>query len=244
RDGHRISAALAFLAPALSRPNLRVLDRASARRVVLAGTRARGVEIERRGERVVLEADEVILSAGAIGSAHLLLLSGIGPADEIAPFAIAPVVDLRGVGRNLRNHPIAAVSWRVSERYPDATELPIPWQIQLRCTAPGSADANDACLGVAVLSKRTPDHEPRLGVSALLMHALSAGELRLSSADPGTQPSIDLGFFREPGDLARMRAMIALALELGSRPELAALRGERVAPDDADLASARALDDW
>jgi len=243
-NGRRISAALAFLAPALSRPNLRVVDRASARRVVLAGTHARGVEIDRGGERLRLEADEVILSAGAIGSAHLLLLSGIGPADETRPFGITPVVDLRGVGRNLRNHPLAAVAWRASERYTDATELPIPWQIQLRCTAPGSAHTNDACLGVAVLTKRTPDHEPRIGVSALLMHALSSGELRLSSADPGTQPDIDLGFFREPDDLARMRAMISLALELGSRPELAPLRGQRAAPDDADLATRGALDEW
>jgi choline dehydrogenase len=244
RDGQRISAAVAFLAPALMRPNLRIVDGALVRRIVIAGTRARAVEAMRDGERLVLEADEVILSAGAIGSPQLLLLSGVGPAAEIAPFGIAPVADLRGVGRNLRNHPLAAVSWRASERYADATELPIPWQIQLRCTAPGSSYTNDACLGAAVLTKRMPDRQPRIGVSALLMHAVSAGELRLASADPEVQPAIDLGFFREPDDLRRMRAMIALALELGSRPELAPLRGSRTAPEDADLASPRAIDEW
>jgi len=214
------------------------------RRILIAGTRARGIEVTRDGERLAIEADEVILSAGAIGSPQLLLLSGIGPAAEIAPFGIAPVVDLRGVGRNLRNHPLAAVSWRVSERYASATELPIPWQIQLRCTAPGSSHVNDACLGAAVLTKRTPDHQPRIGVSALLMHAVSAGELRLASADPQVQPAIDLGFFREPDDLRRMRAMIALALELGSRPELAPLRASRSTPEDAALASPGAMDEW
>lgn len=244
RDGRRISAAVAFLAPARSRPNLRIVDRALARRVVIAGTRARGVEVMRDGERLALEADEVILSAGAIGSPQLLLLSGVGPAAEIAPFGVAPVADLRGVGRNLRNHPLAAISWRVSERYADATELPIPWQIQLRCTAPGSSDVNDACLGAAVLTKRTAGNEPRIGVSALLMHAVSAGEMRLQSADPKVQPKIDLGFFRDPDDLRRMRAMIALALELGSRPELEPLRGSRTLPEDADLSSAGALDEW
>lgn len=244
RDGHRISAALAFLEPARARPNLRVVDRALAQRIVITGTRANGVEAIRDGERLVLEADEVILSAGAIGSPHLLMLSGIGPAADIAPFGITPVADLRGVGRNLRNHPLAAVSWRASERYADATELPIPWQIQLRCTAPGSSYTNDACLGAAVLTKRTPDHEPRIGVSALLMHAVSAGELRLATADPAVQPAIDLGFFREPDDLRRMRAMISLAIELGSRPELEPLRGSRATPEDADLASPRALDEW
>ena len=243
-DGRRISAAVAFLAPALSRPNLHLESRALVARVVIAGARAIGVEVMRDGERVVIEADEVILSAGAIGSPQLLLLSGVGPAAEIAPFGIAPVADLGGVGRNLRNHPLAAVSWRASERYADATELPIPWQIQLRCTAPGSAYTNDACLGAAVLTKRTPDHEPRIGVSALLMHAVSAGELRLASADPEVQPAIDLGFFREPDDLRRMRAMIALALELGSRRELAPLRASRSAPEDAALASPAAMDEW
>jgi choline dehydrogenase len=244
RDGHRISAAVAFLGPARSRPNLRIEGRALAQRIVIAGTRAHGVEILRDGEHLVLEADEVILSAGAIGSPQLLLLSGVGPAADIAPFGIAPVADLRGVGRNLRNHPLAAVSWHASEQYADATELPIPWQVQLRCSAPGSAYANDACLGAAVLTKRTPDHEPRIGVSALLMHAVSSGELRLASADPTVQPAIDLGFFREPDDLRRMRAMIGLALELGSRAELAPLRGPRLVPEDTDLASPRALDEW
>jgi len=244
RDGQRISAAVAFLAPAATRPNLRIVDRALVRRILIAGTRARGIEVTRDGERLAIEADEVILSAGAIGSPQLLLLSGIGPAAEIAPFGIAPVVDLRGVGRNLRNHPLAAVSWRVSERYASATELPIPWQIQLRCTAPGSSYVNDACLGAAVLTKRTPDHQPRIGVSALLMHAVSAGELRLASADPHVQPAIDLGFFREPDDLRRMRAMIALALELGSRPELAPLRASRSTPEDAALGSPGAMDEW
>jgi choline dehydrogenase len=244
RDGHRISAALAFLAPARSRPNLTILARTSARRLAVHRGHVTGVEVERDGEIRVLGASEVILSAGAVGSPQLLLLSGIGPADEIARVGIAPTHELAGVGKNLRNHPLAATSWRVSERYASAEELPIPWQVQLRCTAPGSSDRNDACLGVAVLRKHTPNNEPRIGVSTLLMHAASAGELHLASADPDVQPAIDLGFLREPEDLARMRAMIGLALELGASDTLAALRGARAQPADADLASPGALDAW
>ena len=244
RDGRRLSAAVAFLAPALSRPNLTVLDRAMTQRVVVERGRAVAVDVVRDGARQRLEADEIVLSAGAIASPQLLLLSGIGPADEIERVGIAPIAQLRGVGKNLRNHPLAATAWTASERYRDATELPIPWQIQLRCTAPGSSDRLDACLGAAVLTKRTPNNEPRIGVSTLLMHAASAGELRLASADADVQPDIDLGFLREPSDLARMRAMIHLALELGARAELAPLRGSRAMPGDEDLASDRALDDW
>jgi choline dehydrogenase-like flavoprotein len=244
RDGERMSAARAYLAPARGRPNLRIQARASARRVIVSDRRATGVEVERDGTLTNLEADEVILSAGAIGTPQLLLLSGIGPADQLSRLAIRPAVSLAGVGANLRNHPLAATSWRVSERYGSAEELPIPWQIQLRCTAPGSSDRNDACLGVAVLRKHTPGGEPRIGISTLLMHAASAGELHLVSTDPDVQPSIDLGFLREREDLDRMRAMIALALELGASSTFDDLRTSRAQPEGADLASPGALDDW
>ncbi len=244
RGGLRISAAVAYLGPARARANLTIRARATARRVVVANGRATGVEIETEGSRTVIEADEIILSAGAIGSPHLLLLSGIGPQTDLGPLGITPVADLAGVGKNLRNHPLAAVSWRVTDRYRSAEELPIPWQVQLRCTAPGSSDANDACLGVAVLTKRTPAGEPRIGISTLLMHAASAGQLGLQSTDPDVQPAIDLGFLTEPEDTARMRAMIDLALELGASPAFDDLRGPLAQPEGPDLASPRALDEW
>ena len=243
RGGRRISAAVAFLGPARSRANLTIRAGTTARRVLFSGARATGVEIETAGTRSVLEAREIILSAGAIGSPQLLLLSGIGPADELATLGIASIADLPGVGKNLRNHPLAAVSWHVSDRYRSPEELPIPWQVQLRCTAPGSRDRLDACLGVAVLTKRTPG-DPRIGISTLLMHAASAGELRLASTDPDTQPAIDLGFLREAEDRARMRAMIGLALELGASHALDDLRGPLAQPDAPDLASPEALDAW
>jgi choline dehydrogenase len=243
RAGERMSAAVAYLGPARRRPNLTIRARTRARRIIVAGGRATGVTVETDGERGVLQADEIIISAGAIGSPHLLLLSGIGPQTELATLGIAAVADLAGVGKNLRNHPLAAVSWRVTDHYRSAEELPIPWQVQLRCTAPGSDDTNDACLGVAVLTKRTPG-DPRIGISTLLMHEASAGALRLVSTDPDVQPEIDLAFLNEPEDAARMRAMIGLALEIGSSRALDALRGSLAQPDEPDLASPDALDQW
>ena len=243
RAGERVSTAVAYLAPARARSNLTILARSCARRIVFAGTRATAVEVATERGQVILEADEIVLSAGAIGSPHLLLLSGVGPADEIAAVGIAPLADLRGVGRNLRNHPLAAASWRVAERYGPAEQLPIPWQTQLRCTAPGSSDREDACLGMAVLGKRDAG-EPRIGISTLLMHASSVGSLRLATADPDAQPAIDLDYLAEADDRDRMRSMIGLALELGAHPALDGVRGELVQPTIEDLASARALDDW
>jgi len=244
-EGRRMSAAVAYLAPARSRPNLTIYADSTACRVVFERGRASGVEIERDGERTTIAAGEVVLSAGAIGSPQLLLLSGIGASSELARLGIKSVADLRGVGRNLRNHPLVATSWHVTERYaPNAIELPIPWQVQLRTTAPGSRDHLDVCLGVAVLTKYTPHHVPRIGLSVLLMHAASAGHLRLANTDPHTQPTIDLGFLDEPDDLARMRASIALAMELGATKAFDLLRTDLATPEPADLASTKSLDEW
>jgi len=247
RGAERVSTAVAYLAPARHRPNLRVLARACARRVVFAGARATAVEVQFEGERLVLEADEVILSAGAVGSPQLLLLSGIGPADQLRPLGIAAVMERRGVGGNLRNHPLTAASWRPADGTTPQEQLPTPWQVQLRCTAPGSSDHEDACLGVAGLGKRDASGaipDARVGISALLMHAASAGELHLVSADPDVQPLIDCRYLEEPADAARMRSMIRLALELGAHGALDAVRGARIQPTDEDLASDRALDGW
>jgi choline dehydrogenase len=243
RAGERMSSAVAYLGPARGRANLSIRARTMVRRVLVADGRATGVDVETDGKRAVLRADEIILAAGAIGSPHLLLLSGIGPQADIAPLGITPVADLAGVGKNLRNHPLAAVSWHVTHRYRSAEELPIPWQVQLRCTAPGSSDADDACLGVAVLTKRTPQ-DPRIGISTLLMHEASAGALSLVSTDPEVQPEIDLRFLNEPEDRARMRAMIDLALELGASHAFDGLRGPLAQPEAPDLENPRALDEW
>jgi choline dehydrogenase len=243
RDGHRISAAVAFLTPARSRPNLRIESRALVRRIVMSGARARGIEAVRDGERFVIEADEVILSAGAIGSPQLLLLSGVGPRPRSSHSASRPwrtCAALDATSATIRSPRSRGAPRSVTRTR--RSSHPVADPIALH--GPGSSYTNDACLGAAVLTNRTPDHEPRIGVSALLMHAVSAGELRLASADPEVQPAIDLGFFREPDDLRRMRAMIALAMELGSRPELAPLRASRAMPEDAALASPGAMDEW
>lgn len=247
RGKERVSTAVAYLAPARARANLTILARSCARRIIFSGTRAAAVELQTEGGPIVVEAAEVILSAGAIGSPQLLMLSGVGPADQLAALGIAPLADLRGVGGNLRNHPLAAASWRPADGTEPQEQLPTPWQVQLRCTAPGSRERDDACLGVAGLGKRDAAgvlQDPRVGISALLMHASSAGELHLVSTDPDVPPSVDYRYLSEPDDATRMRSMIRLALELGRHRALDAVRGSRLQPTVDDLASDRALDEW
>jgi choline dehydrogenase len=253
KDGARMSTAVAYLGPARSRRNLTILARSCARRVVVRGTHAVAVEVATESGPLTIEADDIVLSAGAVASPQLLMLSGIGPPDEMARFGIEPVADLPGVGRNLRNHPLCATGWSIAATYGEPEILGIPWQTQLRTTAPGSSDREDACLGMAVLGARpvataargaATAPEPRLGISTLLMHAASAGSVRLASADPDVQPVIDLNYLAEPADLERMRSMVRLAIELGRHPRLDGLRGELLNPTPADLASDRTLDEW
>ena len=115
--GLRHSAADAFLAPARGRPNLTVETRAVARRILLKGSRAVGVEYRSTGgTRVAMARGEIILSAGALASPKLLMLSGIGPADVLARHGIAVAADAPGVGRNLQEHPAASLVFEVTER--------------------------------------------------------------------------------------------------------------------------------
>ncbi len=118
RDGRRWSAADAFLRPALKRPNLEVMTSTRVLRVELEGDRAVGVRIAggRGRERSMRAEREVILSAGAIHSPQLLLLSGIGAADELRAVGVEARHELPGVGRNLQDHPFVPVIWEVSDK--------------------------------------------------------------------------------------------------------------------------------
>ena len=151
-DGVRISMAIAYLDLARHRLNLTIKSNAAVRRVVFDGTRAVGVEVESGGEIFVAEADEVILSSGAIVSPHLLLLSGVGPAPHLAEFGIPVVRDLPGVGQNLRDHPIANVLYRATG---DASDPQAPEvQTLVRYTVEGSHLESDMIIQTTTVSSQ------------------------------------------------------------------------------------------
>ncbi|MGK7869923.1 GMC family oxidoreductase [Falsiroseomonas sp. E2-1-a20] len=116
RNGRRRhSAATAFLKPALAR-GVALLDHALALHIVLEEGRATGVRIRRGGvEQVVSARREVILAAGAIGSPHLLMRSGLGPAQHLQDHGVAVRRDIPGIGQNLQDHYIARLTWRLSD---------------------------------------------------------------------------------------------------------------------------------
>jgi choline dehydrogenase-like flavoprotein len=137
RDGIRISTAIAYLIPNLSRPNLHIRGNAYVRRVIFDGTRATGVEVEVDGRHEVIRGGEIVLSAGAIKSPHLLLLSGIGPAEELRALGIPVVQDLPAVGKDFTDHPDVLVHYRAVEGLPSDPDMFMA-QAMLNYTADGS----------------------------------------------------------------------------------------------------------
>jgi len=238
-EGIRWSTAIGFLSMARHRINLTIRPNCTTRRVLFDDTRATGVEVESGGESFVVNGDEIILSAGPIGSPHLLMLSGIGPADQLAEHGISLVKDVPGVGQNLRDHPTVHVSWRAQPDVPAPPQEVGPQKVALRYTAPGSDIKNDM---IKVMRFRKIDR--LLVMSVGLYLALGKGELKLQSPDPDVQPSLDYNYLQEPEDRRRLREGVRLCLELVDMKEFEKVVGERVNPDDAALASDNALDEW
>ncbi len=245
-DAVRWSTALAYLNPARHRLNLTIKPRCKVRRILFDGDRATAVEVLSGGGKFVVEGEEIILSAGAISSPHLLMLSGVGPAGQLRAFNIPIVRDLPGVGQNLRDHPYCNVTWRTRDDYMLDPMSP-RMQLVLRCTAAGSPFRND--LQLLMYSYAQQFEMGRLApVGTRILPAVelasSAGELRLQSADPDVQPLIDYRYLSDDFDRRRMREAIRLAVKLGEHPEFKAITAERIEPTAHDLRSDDALDEF
>ena len=260
-NGVRFSTALGYLNPARHRLNLTVRPDCQVRRIVFQGKRATGLLVESGGENFTVEADQIVLSAGAVGSPHLLLLSGVGPAVQLEKLGIRVVQDTPGVGQNLKDHPKVYVTWEISDGLGSSVNRGAGGAT-LRLTAPGSHLRNDLSIGFSALvvprvkgaaappQAQAPRADEGGAVSrqvemmiALLLPE-SRGELTLTSSDYQVQPALNYNYLSEPFDRVRLRAGIHLALGLAARPELAPLVGKRIEPEEKDLANDDALDQW
>ena len=237
-DRVRYSTALGYLTPANRRANLSVEAGTTVHRILISDGRATGVEAEQAGRRRQFAAHQTIVCCGAIGSPHLLMLSGIGPADQLKRAGIRVQHELAGVGENLSDHP--AVQVEVAARRPRPLESPVHYhQVGLRYTAARSSLRNDMIVYLAAV----PGTD-QIVFRPTVNLARSKGSVRPASAAPQVAPVIDMGFFTDPTDRSRMREGIRLCLRLAAHPQFAPLwRGVREPSPDA-LASDAALDDW
>jgi choline dehydrogenase len=211
-SGRRVSPADAYLLPARDRQNLTVLDSCLVTRLLIRDGRCTGAAYSREGSPGQAHASaEVIVCAGAIGSPQLLMLSGIGPAGHLRGLGIDPVADLPGVGEHLQDHPAAMACF--------APAVPLQesrynhGETYASLASPLAGAWPDVQLFPVLLPVAPPGHPAPAGGFALMASVTapdSRGSVRLASASPAAPPLIDPGFLREPGDLDRLAAGLAV----------------------------------
>lgn len=271
KSGFRVSAARAFLHPAMRRPNLTVLTGRHVRRVVFEGTRAVGLELYADGRAEVVRAGEVVLCAGAINTPQILQLSGIGPGALLQEMGI-PVLREAPVGENLQDHLQLRCSWKVSEAR-TLNQLARRWwgkgmigaEYVLRRTGPMSMAPSQ--LGAFARSSpdvATPDLEWHVqplsleafgqplhdfaAITASVCHLRpeSRGHVRIGSPDPMRPPVIAPHYLSTPGDRLTAARAIRLTRRIMAQAPLAKYRPEEFKPGldyqtDEDLAHAAGL---
>ena len=267
RGGERLSSARSFLDPVRSRPNLTLLADTSVRRILLSGSQANGVEVHRKGqtERIVARR-EVVLSAGAINSPQLLLLSGIGDPADLAALGIPVTMPLTGVGRNFQDHPGTVVvhadrsrtSLALTARgLPGLAVQPLRYLLRREGALAGSVingggyvrsrpdlDRPDLKIDFMPLARPFGKVMPRFhgfNVFAWLLRPESRGRLTLRSADPDSKPLVRPEFLRSDTDVAAMVGGVRIIRRIMAQPAMAAFDDGEVSPGVAveDFASLR-----
>lgn len=261
--GERSNVARGFLHPVEDRQNLRIITGALVSRILMDGKRASGVEYQCRGETQQLVAGTVILSAGAINSPQLLLLSGIGAKDQLDVHGIRQVHELPGVGRNLQDHPDVLTVKR-SRRH-DTLSLGPRYGVTTGPLAlaqyfpgrEGPLTSNVAESGGFIKSRdaeEIPDLQLHLSACLLDNHGLdlgfargwgysahvcilrprSRGSVTLKSADPRTAPLIDPNFLADPDDMERLLRGVKIVRDrILAHPALAPWNADEVSPGAA-----------
>lgn len=235
-NGRRQSAAAAFLTPILGRPNLVARPFAQVRRVLFSGRRATGVEYFRGGAAAgakpavaqVRATREVILCAGAIDSPRILLLSGVGPAEQLRALQIPVVHDLPGVGANLHDHPRIGLRWQGRTTLPGSAVSAGLLTHAVRGVNPGVPDVQ------FYVGRGLSAPETALAFSVVVTRVHSRGSITLRSADPLAAPVIRAGYFTDRRDLDTAVEAVRLGRAFAQTRAYDQLRGAAAEPLASD----------
>lgn len=259
RRGRRHSAYMAFVEPVRSRTNLTVLAGCQVRRVVFEGRKAVGIELVEAGHRrVIRAAREVIVSAGALNSPQILMLSGIGPAAHLRDHGIEVVHDSPGVGANLQDHFYVHTSYRSTpdSSYNAAITGWRKYREGLRYLLTGSGHLALGSSQVAAFVKSRPeeayadlqisfrpmsftyhgngvvevDRQPSIAASVYRLRPAGSGTVRLRSADPLQSPMFDPNFLTHPDDVQAVISGIRQIRSIMGREPMASRVVEELMP--------------
>jgi choline dehydrogenase len=256
RNGRRMSAWTSFALPVLDRPLLTVITGAQVARLVFDGTgRAAGIRLAGRGRVLSSRTDpsgspsahasdewpatelrcsgDVIACAGAIGSPQLLLLSGIGPADDLRAAGIDVTAELPGVGANLHDHFLATILYESAREIPEGKSNNLEAHL-FAVSDPGmvAPDLQPLMSHFPMPVDGYPTPGPGSGYAIVpgVIRPLSRGRLWLRSADPAEHPAIDPRYLAEPADLKALVAAMKMSREIGEGKELKDWRAREIAP--------------
>ena len=265
--GERWSTTRGYLDPVRDRDNLTILTKVLVCKLILENNRATGVSFIDNKDKVfnVKSKKEVILSAGAVGTPHILMLSGIGPKDHLNSMGINLKADLPGVGQNLQDHPDFMIKYKCLKPvtlWPKTKKLnSIGAGIQWLLTKEGMCASNhfDAvacvrsgpgveypdlqlCISPIAMDDNTwqPLNEHAFQVHVGLMRTHSRGKIELRSGNPADPPRILVNYLKDKRDRELMRKGIHLVRELLDQPSFSDLKGEEIFPgndckSDSDL---------
>ncbi|MGW6741820.1 GMC family oxidoreductase [Streptomyces sp. NPDC055025] len=257
--GRRLTSADAYLTPEVrGRENLTIVTDTLVNRILVEGGRCVGVEYgggygaqgrRRTAVRTALCTEEVILSAGAVGTPHLLLRSGIGPESHLRDTGVVPVLDLPGVGANLHDHPITGVAYEAARPVPRGENNHAEASGVVH--APGYADhpgpgggPRPALQFIMFSSARylPPRFGPENGytIAFSVMIPKSRGTVRLADPAPDSAPLVEPRYLSDPRDLDGMLTALRIARRIGAAPALDPWRLREAHPgpevtDDGDL---------
>ncbi|MEP6860047.1 MAG: GMC family oxidoreductase N-terminal domain-containing protein [Deltaproteobacteria bacterium] len=255
--GVRVSSATHYLDPIRARDNLTVIPNALACSLVLDGDRCTGVKLRVGKTEQVIEAREVIVCGGAIGSPHLLMLSGIGAGAELQAAGVEPRHELRGVGKHLEDHLLVYPQWRtkrgankalsrlgivgslfqhVFAKRGNLTRGPVEALAFVKHSADSPRPDNQFHFAAWGLTgpnsdvKRTDPFGRFCAIMPGLIYPRSQGQITLRDGDPASPPLIDPAYFSDPRDLDHMLAGVKLAREIAATEPLASLLEDEVFP--------------
>ncbi len=222
-DGIRHSVAAAYIRPVEEQANLELITGATVRRLLFEGTRCVGVEWSQDGRIEQARAEQVVVSGGTIGSAQLLLLSGVGPADHLRSLGIDVVADLAGVGGNLHDHLLSPVIFSAEREIgPPSPGLPacqthLFWRSQPGLPVPD----------IQPIHFMVPMYEPWMegpanGFTLLggMVRPLSRGSLRLTGPSPEDPVVLDPNILAADADVESLVAAVELCRRIGAAPAL------------------------
>ncbi len=256
RQARRSSAAVAYLKPAMVRPNLSVRFNCQTMRIIVENGRARGVEYAEGGNRQTVNAERnVIVSSGTIGSPKVLMLSGIGPADHLQSTGVKPVHNLSGVGSNLQDHldlcvisectgdhsydkygkpwwaALAGLQYLISKTGPVASSL---FETGAFWSVDDGAEASDTQFhfgqGSGIEKGITKLSNSGVTLNTAYMRPRSRGTVRLKNGDPTSHPLIDPNYWADPHDKEMSLRGLKVARDIMRQPALARFIAKETLP--------------